>query len=106
MRGRGGRVAPAPDGRDAAQRLDRLDHGLIQQRQAVPQDVGLRRAQEQDPLADGEVRLDADADHQSWTETSQYSSLSAAMTVLEAPSGMAASSVRIRTGLKIITLPA
>ena len=50
------------DGRDAAHRLDRLDHGFIEQRQAVPQDVGLRRAQEQGPLADGEVRLDADAD--------------------------------------------
>jgi hypothetical protein len=50
------------NGRDAAQRLDRLDNGFIQQRQTVPQDVGLRGPQEQGPLADGERRVDADAD--------------------------------------------
>lgn len=33
------------DGRDAPERLDRLDHSFIEQRQAVRKDVGLRRPQ-------------------------------------------------------------
>ena len=41
------------DGRDAAQRLDHLDHGLVEQREAVPQDVafGVRRNKARWPMA-------------------------------------------------------
>ena len=43
------------DGRDAAQRLDRLDHGFVKQRQAVPQDVacGVRTNKARWPMAKG-----------------------------------------------------
>src|SRR5262249_30718636 len=50
------------DGRDAAERLQAVDNRLIEERQTVPEDVAARGAEKQGPLADGEVRLDADAD--------------------------------------------
>src|ERR1700722_2340351 len=50
------------DGGDTAQCLDRLDNGFVQQRNTVPQDVGLGRANKQGSLTDGEVRIDTDAD--------------------------------------------
>src|SRR4051794_10113145 len=50
------------DRRETAQRLDHLDDGLVEQRQTVPEHVSAARAHEKRALADGEVRLDADAD--------------------------------------------
>ena len=47
---------------EAAEALDQGHGGVIQQRDAVPQDVAVRRADEQRALADGECRLRADAD--------------------------------------------
>src|SRR5882672_521993 len=50
------------DGVQPAKPLDQGDRGVVDQRDAIPQDVPLRRAQEQCALADGELRLRADAD--------------------------------------------
>ena len=50
------------DGVQPAKPLDQGDRGVVDQRDAIPQDVALRRAQEQCALADGELRLRADAD--------------------------------------------
>jgi hypothetical protein len=44
------------DGRDSAHRLGRFNHGFVRERQAIPEDVRLRRPQEQGPLANGELR--------------------------------------------------
>ena len=50
------------DGVQSAKPVDQGDRGVIDQRDAIPQDVAFRRAQEQCALADGELRLRADAD--------------------------------------------
>ena len=50
------------DGAQAAETLDEGDGGLVDERDAIPQDVAVRRANEQRALADGETRLGADAD--------------------------------------------
>src|SRR5258705_7580848 len=50
------------DGVQPAKSLDQGDRGVVDQRDAIPRDVGFRRAQEQCALADGELRLRAYAD--------------------------------------------
>src|SRR6267142_4886871 len=50
------------DGVQPAKPLDQGDRGVVDQRDAIPQDVPLRRAHEQCALADGELRLRTDAD--------------------------------------------
>src|SRR6201999_1044089 len=47
---------------EAAEGLDRRDRRSIQERDAVPQDVAVRRAHQDRALAKGEGRLRADAD--------------------------------------------
>src|SRR4029079_10390781 len=50
------------DGGNAAETLHDLDRGGIDERDAVPQDVATRRAQQQRALPDGELRHRTDAD--------------------------------------------
>ena len=50
------------DGVQAPKSLDQSDGGVVDQRDAIPQDVAFRRAQEQCALADRELGLRADAD--------------------------------------------
>src|SRR5258705_13516680 len=50
------------DGVHPAKPVDQGDRGVIDQRDAIPQDIPLRCAKEQCALADGELRLRADAD--------------------------------------------
>ena len=53
------------EGRKAAHCLDCLNQCLIEQRDAIPEDVARCRADKQGSLTDGEMRFDADAD-KSW----------------------------------------
>ena len=50
------------DGAQSAKPIDQGDRGVIDQRDAIPQDVPFRRTQEQCALPDGEFWLGADAD--------------------------------------------
>src|SRR5215813_3860424 len=50
------------DGAQSAECVDQGDRGIIDQRDAIPQDVPLKRTQKQRALPDGELRLRADAD--------------------------------------------
>ena len=49
------------DGTQAAETFDEGDGGLVDERNAIPQYVAVRRANEQRALADGETRQCADA---------------------------------------------
>jgi len=50
------------DGAQSAKPIDDSNGGVINQRDAIPQDVTFRRAQQQRTLADGKLRRRADAD--------------------------------------------
>src|SRR6478672_9115059 len=50
------------DGVQSAKPVDQSDRGVIDQRDAIPQDIPLRRAKKQSALADRELRLRADPD--------------------------------------------
>jgi len=49
------------DGREASERAHRLDRGVVEQADAIPQDVPARRLHQQGALADGEGWSGADA---------------------------------------------
>src|SRR5712692_5985630 len=48
---------------EAAEPVDQRDGGVVEDRDAIPQHVAVRRQHQQGPLADGELRLRADADY-------------------------------------------
>src|SRR5262249_4767689 len=54
----------------SAKPVDQRDRGVIDQRDAIPQDISVRRTQEQCALTDGELRGCADAD-EAWLVLSE-----------------------------------